>query len=57
MLAAPVSVATKIQELGNEIFKIKNASHLQALNLDLDSPRLKKAMVNLGVVAKEMKLL
>ena len=57
MLAAPVSVATKIQELGNEIFKIKNASHLQALNLDLDSPRLKKAMANLGVVAREMKLL
>lgn len=54
---APINIVTKIHELGNEINKIKNVNYLQHLNLNLDTPRIKKAMLNLGVIPRELKLL
>lgn len=52
----PVSIATKIHELGNEVNKVKNKNYLQYLNLNLDSPRIKQAMKNLGIVPRDLKL-
>jgi len=53
---APVSIATKIYELGNEINKVKKVNYLQYLNLNLDSPRMRQAMKNIGVLPRELKL-
>ena len=41
-------------KLSNEIKDISNYKQLSKINLDLDSPRLRKAMFNLGITDEEL---
>jgi len=50
-------LAIKLPEMGNDIPQLRDVSYLSLLNLQLDSPRMKQAMQNLGIVANELKLL